>query len=497
MALMEWRNRTAKERGVPDYLVLPNATVNAIARALPKTPNELLSIKGIREAKLREFGRAILEIVNAEEQQNTRGEEKTPSKAPHDAVSVSRYLNALNSALAMTGETRVIGEVGQVKEQGNAVYFMLKDQEDGSVISVFMWKNAYALSGVILEEGMAIIATGMAEIYKPTGRLSLHANTIELVGEGALKAAYEKLKKELEKEGIFSPEHKRPLPELPTRVGLITSKTGAVIHDFLNNLGKYGMHVSFVDSRVEGVQAVKDILDAMATLKSKNIDVLVIIRGGGSMESLQAFNNEHVVRAISEFPVPVICAIGHHEDVPLAQLAADVAPSTPTACAVALNESWEAITSEIGRLGQSALFGAQASVLRAQRELREGEHNIANALHILLSAVSGAEHLVVVSMERYAVLLSRIRERLTGVGPSLLRYFEAGIREKKRNFADIIRTISANDPRRLLSSGYALALRDGKLLRSVATLKKGDAFQVRVSDGKIDSVATRIERNTL
>jgi exodeoxyribonuclease VII large subunit len=495
MALLAWRDKTAKRRGVPDYLVLPNATINAIAQALPTTPEELLAVKGIKQAKLREFGNAILDIVNGTDETSDKKDDSI--QEPTDAVSVSRYLNALNSALAMTGEARVIGEVGGVKEQGSAIYFTLKDQGDGSAISVFMWRNAYALSGLSLEEGMVIIATGTAEIYKPTGRLSLRAETVELVGEGALKAAYEKLKKQLEKEGLFAPERKRPLPQLPTRIGLVTSKTGAVIHDFLNNLGKYGIRISFVDSRVEGVLAVKDILDAIATLQSEKIDILVIVRGGGSLESLQAFNNEHVVRAIAKFPVPVICAIGHHEDVPLAQLAADVAPSTPTACAIAVNEGWEEAIAEIGRIGQSALIGAQTRIMQAQHELRNLENSITTALRTLLDAVSGAEYLVVASLERYAFSLSRSRERLYTSGPAIARYFETAMRSSKRNLLALINTVSTNDPRRLLASGYALAFRNGKLLRSVVALQEGDAFQVRVSDGKIDSLITRIERNAI
>lgn len=497
-ALTAWRDAIAKEHGVPAYLVLPNTTIHAIAQALPRTPEELLGVKGIKEAKLREFGAAILDIVNGE----STGDEarKSPrmdaTTVDPRAVPVSWYLNALNQALAMTGETSVYGEVGKVEERGNAVYFTLKDEEDGSTLSVFMWKSAYALSGVALKEGMLIIATGTAEIYKPIGRLSFRAEAVELVGEGALKAAYEKLKRELAQEGLFAPERKRPLPELPTRIGLVTSKTGAVIHDFLNNLGKYGISVSFVDSRVEGVMAVKDILDALATLRTRNINALVVIRGGGSLESLQAFNNEHVVRAIATYPVPVICAIGHHEDVPLAQLAADVAPSTPTACATVINERWETMISEMRWRGQNVLLSYQRALADAREYLHESNQRAYDTLRALLEKVSQAEGVLHDLFRHLEAAILRTQTDIENVHRSLGRSLKNMIYAAKKDIAILSEVIRRSDPRKLLASGYAFAVKDGKILRSVLGVREGDAFQVHVSDGRIDSIVTHTHPNS-
>jgi exodeoxyribonuclease VII large subunit len=496
-ALTSWRDSTARSRGVPDYMVLPNTTINAIAQALPANENELLAVKGIKEGKLRDFGRSILAIVNNEivpDTEEPSNEDASRGNGP-DALSVGTYLDALNRALRMTGAVRVLGEVTQIKEQGNAVYFSLKDQGDGSTISVFMWKSNYVLSGVVIEDGMAIIAGGVSEIYKPSGRLSFRAETVELVGEGALKLAYEKLKKQLTEDGLFLLDRKRPIPELPAKIGLVTSKNGAVIHDFLNNLGKFGMKITFIDSRVEGVAAVGDILDAIATLRKKEIDVLVIIRGGGSLESLQAFNNEHVVRAIAEFPVPVICAIGHHEDVPLAQLAADSAPSTPTACAVALNGGWEDAVSEMNRHGQTMLLRFNERLMRVLRELERRESVLLSALRGLMETVSGIEKRVRLSVERLAVALGRDRITLQNHGRAVQSAYLSLLRDAKKLLSEISRSITAYDPRRLLRSGYAFATRDGKLLRSVSGVNRNDMFRLHVSDGTIDSTVIRTESN--
>jgi len=186
---------------------------------------------------------------------------------------------------------------------------------------------------------MEVIVEGMPNIYVPNGRFNFSVNTIELVGEGALKLAYDKLKKKLTAEGLLAVERKKTIPELPEKIGLITSETGAVIHDFLTNIGKYGFKIKFFNSRVEGQLAIKDLLKAIEYFKNQDIDVLVIIRGGGSFESLQAFNNEVLVRKIAEFEKPVICGIGHDKDIPLSALAADLLVSTPTAVTTVLNRS--------------------------------------------------------------------------------------------------------------------------------------------------------------
>jgi exodeoxyribonuclease VII large subunit len=186
---------------------------------------------------------------------------------------------------------------------------------------------------------MEVIVEGTPSIYIPNGRFNFGVNTIELVGEGALKMAYDKLKKKLDSEGLFDIERKKLIPELPERIGLITSETGAVIHDFLTNIGKYGFKIKFFNSRVEGQLAIKDLLSAIEYFEDKDIDVLVIIRGGGSLESLQAFNNEVLIRKIADFEKPVICGIGHDKDVPLCALVADLLVSTPTAVTTVLNRS--------------------------------------------------------------------------------------------------------------------------------------------------------------
>jgi exodeoxyribonuclease VII large subunit len=290
-------------------------------------------------------------------------------------------------------------------------------------------------------------------VYPPSGRLSFVADTVELVGEGALKKAYDALKAKLEAEGVFEFARKRALPEFPQKIGVITSLKGAVIHDFENNLGKFGFKVNVCDSRVEGQVAVKDLLASMAALRdlcekggeggAPGLDALVIIRGGGSLESLQAFNNEALVRAIVDFPVPVIAGIGHDKDVPLAALAADFMTSTPTAAAHLLNRSWEDAYAKVHQL--AGVF------VRMQQEIKRRFSDLDLALDTMIDRVQG---------------------RITWMAEQI-DYTE--------------RFIRLNDPRRQLKLGYSIVRKNGIILRSRQGLSPGDKLETELSDGTVES----------
>ena len=172
--------------------------------------------------------------------------------------SVGEFIEILNLFFKKE-EVRITGEICELKRAASGhVYFTLKDKGGTAVMDSIIWSRNYQLCGIALEVGMEVVFTGHPNIYPPSGRLSFVADTVELVGEGALKKAYEALKAKLEAEGVFAPERKRALPEFPQRIGVITSLKGAVIHDFENNLGKFGFQVIVCDSRVEGQAAVKD-----------------------------------------------------------------------------------------------------------------------------------------------------------------------------------------------------------------------------------------------
>lgn len=364
--------------------------------------------------------------------------------------SVSEYVDFLNIAFK-NREDKLLGEVSQVTRASSGhVYFSLKDPSGEAVLSCIAWKMDYARSGIDLEVGMEVLLTGKPNIYGPTGRFSFVASTIELRGEGALKKAYDDLKKKLEKEGVFDIARKRTVPEFVHKIGVVTSREGAVIHDFINNLGKYGYHVYLVDSRVEGQQAVKPLLEAVHTLRDKEIDVLVMIRGGGSLESLQAYNNEMLVKEIVDFPVPVLAGIGHDQDVPLLALAADQIASTPTATAHLINKSWEEAFNRVGR--------------------------VRNLLPLI-----GQE-------------IKRLREVIRLTQNTLLDHAISRIDEISSFLKNAEQTIKLSDPKRQLALGYAILRSEGKIVKSISELDVGQGISTELGDGKIESSITKINK---
>ena len=510
--LYAWRDNEASKRGVDLFRILPNSAIDEIVKVLPRTKEELTSIKGIKDAKYNHFGKTILSLVD-EHMPGGRAsaQEMTPkiNKKPEDGFvrafpkqeetvfSVSTYLDIVNNALWRLS-ARVQGEVMSFKVQGSAIYMSIKDAKDESVMNVFMWLTDYEMAGFELSEGLEVIVEGKSEIYKPSGRFSFRAQTIELVGEGALKAQYDALKKKLELEGVFSSLRKRHLPEFPERIGLITSKTGAVIHDFLNNLGKFGYSVRFFNSRVEGASAVKDLLRALKYFKDEQstrpIEVLVLIRGGGSLESLQAFNNELVVRAIQEFPVPVICAIGHDKDVPLAQFAADFAPSTPTASTALLNASWNSIGSEI-KIAERVIVGAMnRRFLELQTKTKEDETFLMNYFSTILAMFQKHAE----ALRAYVPLLGATLERMKREAEDTLRITSSRYRSMLGRVEDQLKQIAheleSHNPLRQLKLGYSILSHAGKVLRSTVGRKVGEHFEARLSDGTLGAVIERINK---
>lgn len=439
------------------------------------------------------------------------------TEIPTNYLSVNDYLNTLNEGL-INFAGRVIGEVTDIQEYPGRSYlfFKIKDKDNPAVLSCFMWKNDYTVSGLKLEVGLEIIVSGTPSVFKPLGRLSLNTKTIELVGEGALRKAYIELKARLEKEGIFSEARKRPIPLLPQKIGLITSKDGAVIGDFQVNIGRFGFKITFVDSRVEGQLAVPELLDAIKTLKNKDIEVLVLIRGGGSLESLLPFNNEALVREVVNFPVPVLVGVGHEKDISLIGLAADRMVSTPTAAAQALNESWQQAITQV-QLDQQNIFSIfSRALITQQTTVQKNFQNIYNQFQsifddfykvqetlsrVIISLLSQTAELYR-NLSEYPNVLKRGMWALlkrTGLHISeILRFplqqLEDHIQTNKRSISSIERFLRINNPEYQLRLGYSIVRSQGSIIRSVDKIKRGQSVEVRVQDGSFKSDITEINK---
>jgi len=407
-----------------------------------------------------------------------------------EILSVGEYLDRLNAALK-NEKAKVLGEVSGVQEYPGRsyLYFSLKDKKNDSTVKCFMWKNDYRVSGVTLTDGLEIIVSAFPNIYKPNGGMTLQVETVELVGEGALQIVYEKLKKKLDAEGLFAESRKRPLPNFPRRIGVITSKAGAVINDFLNNIGKYGFEIIFVDSKVEGAEAVKDLLAAVEILSQKNLDVLVMMRGGGSLESFQAWSNEALVRALANFPAPTITGIGHDKDAPLLSLVSDKNVSTPTAAAHLLNGSWDSALSSVS-LSEEKILSAFASAIGSKRfETEVSGILIEKKFVAIFDTFRRAETTVLSAVQKIDSQIGRLSDFVAMKSKELNSGFANLSGGFKNKIVQYEKIIQLSNPERQLSRGYGIVKRGQKIIRSRQDVSVGDKLDIIVSDGIINTKA--------
>lgn len=512
-ALRGWRDEQARTEGVEGYRVLNNAALEELARTLPTTKEGLCEVKGIKDAKYRKYGKTILGMIasfTGEANGATEGEqaiaafeqgllspregiaggESVPA-GPAEPLSVSQFLDSLNMELSGMA-ARIKGEVSSVDVRERVVYFSLKDSQDESLISCLIFRYQYDVSGVKLAIGDEIIVEGAPDIYKPSGRLSLKVGIVEYAGEGELKKAYDALYKKLELSGAFAPERKRLIPEFSERIALITSREGAAIGDFTMNLARSGMHVDFYPTLVEGKKAVFEIIEAIRFFNRtpERYDALVIIRGGGSLESLQAFNTEALANEVLGSVIPVLAGIGHERDVSLAALAADHMVSTPTATARFLSASWDEARASVGkqealldRMANSILGAISDRVFRAEEAVREALESISNRIF----RTQGSFREAAARFPGYCQALALRIEQ----GPVLWSTrFESALQRSREVLRSEEERIRQYDPKRALQLGYALVRSQGRIVRRVAELKKGDRIDIQLGSGRVESEVT-------
>jgi exodeoxyribonuclease VII large subunit len=411
-----------------------------------------------------------------------------------EPISVSNYISLVNDGLKKF-QARIVGEVSEAKISARGhVYFSLKDEKDRAVINCIIWGSNYNLYNIELKEGVKIVATGYPEIYPAWGKLSFISEVIEYAGEGALKKAYEELKKKLTKEGVFAEERKRPIPDYVQNVGVITSKTGAVIHDFTSNLGKFGFKIKMIDSRVEGQEAVKDLLSSIKSFRKKDIEVLVIMRGGGSLESLMGFNNERLVKEVINFPVPVIAALGHEKDVPLVSLAADKTVSTPTAAANLLSESWARVRFEVDKYERNIISLYSESLFEARKFLSKLTYKVKDEFTSILNRYKDIENILKSFLARVQNELVSKKRGLVNYSKSILKDFSASFGIFQRKLDNFDKIIALNDPKRQLRLGYSIARQSGKIIKTIKNVKIGEDINLEVYDGNIQSKVKKINK---
>lgn len=418
-----------------------------------------------------------------------------PLFATQPILPVSVFAELINTSLGDLGEFIVEGEISQLQiSQGRWLFLTLKD--DQAAVSVFA-PVFRITSASALTEGMKVQVYGKAGLYQKTGRFSLNAYRIVPAGEGALRLAYERLKAKLQAEGLFDPARKRPLPFLPTRIGLITARGARAYSDFLKVLGERmgGLQIEFYPVQVQGKDSVASVLQALRYFNAlpNPPEVIVLTRGGGSLEDLLSFNDEQVARAIFSSKIPVVSAIGHEEDVALTDFVADLRASTPSNAAELLVPSRLELSTKIRHL-----------------ELKL-THTVTQRLHdnqILVSEYArGLSNCLLPSIHRAEVLYRRLTQQVGVVSERLVSLRKTGsyqlgrlqsaagnqIRSQIDRLSALQRLLESLDYRKVLARGYSITTTsDGKVVRQLHDLAAGVTLMTTLARGTITSTVTTI-----
>lgn len=388
----------------------------------------------------------------------------------------------------------VKGELSGVKRAPSGhLYFSLKDS--GAQLDAIMWKSAAQRLGFEPADGVEVEAFGEITVYVPRGRYQLNARELRPAGLGARLLAFDQLKRRLAAEGLFDSERKRPLPRYPRRIGLVTSAAGAAVRDLVKVLRQRWPSIGIVLApvRVQGEGAAAEIVAAIDRFnRYTGVDVLIVGRGGGSIEDLWAFNEEPVVRAVANARVPVIAAVGHEVDTTLTDLAADLRASTPSNAAELAVPDRAAVARAVATLRQDLARALREVVVARRRRVAE----LTNAYHFrrLPDLIRTGQQRVDDALEglkrALRAMVARARDRM-GASDATARLGRATLqavlarRTALEGYRDRLRALS---PRLVLERGYCLASRaDGTLLRTAGDVAVGDAVRLEFARGDADA----------
>jgi exodeoxyribonuclease VII large subunit len=430
-----------------------------------------------------------------------------PTETGRRVLSVSELTAQVKRLLEkQVGQVWVTGEVTNLRAQSSGhIYFTLKDAT--SQLSCVLFSREKVLHRELLADGQKVLLQGDVTVYEARGQYQLIVRAVELQGIGALQIAFEKLKQKLAAEGLFAPERKRPLPKYPQRIGLVTSPTGAAIRDVLHVVQRRnpGLEIILAPCRVQGEGAAEEIAAAIRLLNefniqhsTLNIQLILVTRGGGSLEDLWAFNEEIVARAIFESAIPVVSAVGHEIDFTISDFVADVRAATPSAAAEIITEGVFASRQFIEDLAQRM---ARAHPRRRLNEFLQRLDDLQTGLS--RCAKQGAREQRV-AWQNLATRLSRVRPaQLLKQRRELLKAGRHRLRElgrvHLRNWGNRLGTTEARlrllGPEQVLSRGYSITMdvASGKVLRDAAKVKAGQKLKTRLKAGEILS---RVESNS-
>ncbi len=401
------------------------------------------------------------------------------ARSVYTVAQVNAYIKNMFTQDYMLQALFVKGEVSNCKYHSSGhIYFTLKDQK-GALQCVMFAGNRRGLD-FRLQDGQQVVVGGMVDVYERDGKYQLYARQIALDGAGALYERYERLKRELEELGMFAPEYKKPIPGFIRTLGVVTADTGAAVRDIIQIATRRNPYVQILlyPAIVQGEQAPESIVRGIRALERQGVDVMIVGRGGGSIEDLWAFNDRTVAQAVFDCSVPIISAVGHETDTTIIDFVSDLRAPTPSAAAELavydirqLTETLEDIARRLGKGMQRRLSGERVRLENCR---------------LRLGAVGPESRL----RERRAYLI-QLEERLQ-------RGMEDALQERKHRMALYIERMKGLSPLRKLSSGYSYVTdEEGGAVRSVQAVQPGQTVTIHVTDGLIKARVTEREKAAL
>ena len=391
---------------------------------------------------------------------------------------INEYIRGKLDADSLLSGVAVRGEISNYKVYPSGHhYFTLKDE--GAALKCVMFKGNAIRLRFRPDNGVKVIAMGRISVYPRDGAYQLYCTGMAMDGIGDLYAAFEQLKTKLAAQELFDPAHKKPIPKYPGTIGIVTSSAGAAVHDMLRILRKrYPLtRVLLLPVRVQGVEAPGEIAAAIRYANHhKLVDLLIVGRGGGSIEDLWAFNDEAVAHAIYQSEIPVISAVGHEPDVTISDYVADLRAATPSNAAELAVPDRDAL-----RQNLDSMAAAMGAVL--DRQLKHAR----NHLDVLSRSPA---------LRSPTGYLEQKRKNLELLSSRLISAQSRIVESRNRQFVALTSKLDAMSPMKVLTRGYAMTLtRDGEVLKSVSQIQKGDIIHITLSDGKLTAAVTDKEEN--
>ena len=386
---------------------------------------------------------------------------------------LNEYLKMLLDGDRVLSSVFVRGEISNFKlySSGHA-YFTLKD--DAGQLKSVMFRSYFSRMAFLPEDGMRVIAHGRVSVYESSGQYQLYVDDLQPDGAGSLAMRFEQLKRKLAAEGLFDESRKRPLPPMPRRIGVITSPSGAAVHDIINVLGRRfpAAEMILYPSEVQGTQAPSQLISGVEFFSMTGlVDIIILGRGGGSAEDLWAFNDEYLARAVASCSIPVISAVGHESDFTICDFVADRRAPTPSAAA-------EIAVPDMGEILRG-LASVRAGLQTSMQKLIVQERRMLN--QITQSRV----------FSRPEQMLDGFRQRLDEGEAELTRAVGQTLLQKRQSTAALAGKLQALNPLSILSRGYATVSREGVSITSIKQINDKDTLDIRMADGSVRATVSQ------